>query len=257
MTAPGLGRSPPAANPMPYNSYNNNSSNNDFNFAFPKFGDLPGSYFMTNGALTTANTASPPNPMSARSASSSTPNLARAPSSASPIAKSPVSATGSTGMLSNSQPLYQSPATSFNGSNLEDLNGLFSPSILESARRSSSADYNFSQNQASAYVAPKKSSSTDSYNALANTQAFTQGASHGSTSSPSASSMSHGGLDSSCGTTPEPAVDSPVHRKTSETAMNTISEESTHAYSLPQGKPQAARRVSNQSPTPNLTHSSI
>ena len=109
---------------------------------------------------------------------------------------------------------------------MDELNGLFSPSILESASRNSAKDYGFS-----ATGQPMKSSSTDSYHALANTPNFNTT----STGSPSASSMSHGGQGSSCGTTPEPSADSPGHRKQSEGALNTINEESPAPASF-QGK---------------------
>ena len=105
---------------------------------------------------------------------------------------------------------------------MNELNGLFSPSILESASRNSAKDYGFSNTAPSAAAAPRKSSSTDSYKSLANTPNFNAN----STGSPSASSMSHGGQGSSCGTTPEPCADSPGHRKQSEGTLNTINEES-------------------------------
>ena len=114
---------------------------------------------------------------------------------------------------------------------MDELNGLFSPSILESASRNSAKDYGFSPTGPSAQAAPRKSSSTDSYNVLANTPNFNPA----STDSPSASSMSHGGQGSSCGTTPEPSADSPGHRKQSEGALNTINEETATPASL-QGK---------------------
>ena len=114
---------------------------------------------------------------------------------------------------------------------MDELNGLFSPSILESASRNSAKDYGFSTTGPSAPAAPRKSSSTDSYNVLANTPSFNPT----STDSPSVSSMSHGGQGSSCGTTPEPCADSPGHRKQSEGALNTISEETATPASI-QGK---------------------
>ena len=114
---------------------------------------------------------------------------------------------------------------------MDELNGLFSPSILESASRSSAKDYGFSASGPSAPAAPRKSSSTDSYNIQTNTPTFNAT----STDSPSASSMSHGGQGSSCGTTPEPCADSPGHRKQSEGALNTINEETATPASI-QGK---------------------
>ena len=221
MTAPGIGRSPPTASPIPYNSYA--ASSNDFQFAFPKFGDLPGSIFGSNGSL--AKVPSPParsNPSFDRGSSSSVPSLARASSSQSPSTKSPVSANGSNGSSSTGPNFYQSPIQALSGGSMNELNGLFSPSILESASRNSAKDYGFSNTAPSAPAAPRKSSSTDSYKSLANTPNFNAN----STGSPSASSMSHGGQGSSCGTTPEPCADSPGHRKQSEGTLNTINEES-------------------------------
>ena len=114
---------------------------------------------------------------------------------------------------------------------MDELNGLFSPSILESASRSSAKDYGFSATGPSAPSAPKKSSSTDSYSVVASTPNFNPT----STGSPSVSSMSHGGQGSSCGTTPEPSAESPGHRKHSEGALNTINEETATPASM-QGK---------------------
>ena len=236
VTAPGLGRSPPTANQIPYNTYNTNNSN-DFVFAFPKFGDLPGSNFMNNGSFAKTSPPALNSPNSARGSLSNVPNLARASSSQqSPTMKSPVSANGVSGSMANSQDPYQSPNTSFSGNSLDELNGLFSPPLIETARRSNSADYIFPHNTPLPSTAPQKSSSTDSYRGLANTPSFTQALSNGSTSSPSASSMSHAGLDSSCVTTPEPSADSPEHRKASEAALNTINEEATQVNKQTQGK---------------------
>ena len=215
MSAPGVGRSPPTQSPVPYNSYNAN--NNDFLFAFPKFGDLPGS-FMNNGSLAKAPTTASSNSQSSRGSASSMPNLVGASSSSqSPTTKSSPHANGASAMVTNSPTQYERSNSGFNGGGLEELNGLFSPSILESARRNNSTDYNF--------TSPKKSSSADSYRALANTPNLANNASNGSTGSPSASSMSHAGLDSSCGTTPEHSANSPEYRKTSEGQLNTINEE--------------------------------
>ena len=237
LTAPAVGRSPPTTSPASYNSYQSN--NNDFMFAFPKFGGFPGA-FMSNGSL--SKMSPPPRQASqpGRSPNSTMQQSARASSSQSPIAGSPtnINNKGSPMNLNQASPTnlnivsasttqssgpYQSPNSALSGDGLEELNGLFSPSILETARRNGSEDYNFPSMTAPVNTGPRKSSSTDSYRALANTPSFGH---NGSTSSPSASSMSHGGgLDSSCGTTPEPSADSPEYRKPSEGALNTISEE--------------------------------
>lgn len=236
MTAPGIGPSPPIANPILYTSYQTTSTTNDFVFAFPKFGDLPGS-FMNNGSFAKASPPASQNLGTSRTSPSAVPSLTRASSSQqSPTSKSPISPNGMANTMSTIQDQYQSPTTSFGGSNLEELNGLFSPSILENARRSNSADYMFPTNPTPPSTASKKAPSTDSYRAVANTPAFNQAITNGSTSSPSASSMSHAGLDSSCGTTPESTAESPEHRKISEASLNTINEEAIHGNSQAHGK---------------------
>ena len=223
VTAPGLGRSPPTANRLPYNIYTAN--NNDFQFAFPKFGDLPGSIFGTNGSLAKVPSPTRSNPPLDRGSSSSVPSLVRASTSQSLTSKSPISPNGGYGSSANVANLYPSP-----NSGMDELNGLFSPSILESASRNSGKDYGFTTTAAKDLAGPRKSSSIDSYNALANTPNFNST----STGSPSASSMSHGGQGSSCGTTPEPFAESPEHRKHSEATLNTINEET--ASTSGQGK---------------------
>lgn len=233
LTAP-VSRSPPTTSPASYNSYQSN--NNDFMFAFPKFGGL----HMGNGSLSQMSPPARQASQSGRSPNSAMQQSARASSSQSSTVGSPTNLNNrgspmnlnqasltnpsivSASTTKSSGP-YQSPNSAFSGDGLEELNGLFSPSILETARRNGSEDYNFPSSTASVNSGPRKPSSTDSYRALANTPSFGH---NGSTSSPSASSMSHGGgLDSSCGTTPEPSADSPEYRKPSEGALNTINEE--------------------------------
>lgn len=237
-TASSVGLSTPTANSVPFATYNNSrqssqsSQSNDFLFAFPKFGDLPGSYFMSNGSLAKISPPAATNPTSSRASPAGVPNLARSSSSQqSPTAKSPLTPTSPNGMQGRNpktqQDPYQSPTSSFNGHSSDELNGLFSP-VLENPGRSNSADYILHKDPQATSTAPNKSSGTDSYRALANMPGFTQAVSNGSTSSPSASSMSHTGLDSSCGTTPESSADSPQNRKISEASLNTIDEESSH-----------------------------
>ena len=140
LTTSGVGRSPPTASPLPYNSY---TGNNDFQFAFPKFGDLPNSIFGSNGSL--AKATSPParsNPSFDRGSNASVPSLATASSSQSPTTKSPASNNGNYGSTMHGLPsVYRSPSSGFNGNGMDELNGLFSPSILESASRNATGDY--------------------------------------------------------------------------------------------------------------------
>ena len=260
MTAPGLGRSPPTASPVPYTGYNNsnnpsNNQSNDFVFAFPKFGDLPGSHFMNNGFLAKASPPAVQNSATSRNSPSAVPSLVRASSSQqSPTTNSPISPNDISSMRPNSLDQYQSPSTSFGANNLEELNGLFDPSILENAKRSNSADYMFPTHPTLTYSGSLKSSSIDNYRGSAKPPGFNQALSNGSTSSPSASSMSHAGQDSSCGTTPEPCADSPEHRKISEASLNTINEETAHANNQFQGEksPQRAVQIRHPSRSPIL-----
>ena len=195
--------------------YNNNGS--DFQFAFPKFGDLPAS-FMSNGSI--AKTTSPPL-AGQRSASASSTNLSgfeRKPSSDSASAKSPTTRNGTTA----------SPQTYTNGSDynkFSELSGLFSPSILENASRSTSADYvSYPGARTASLNSLARPGSISSTNGQAHMANGRHASSTSMTNSP-ASSMSHA-LDSSCGTTPESSADSPDNRKTSEPNLNTINEES-------------------------------
>ena len=185
---------------------NNYGHGNDFQFNFPKFGDLPAS-FMSNGSI--AKTTSPTQ-MGQRSvsASSTTPGTVRKQSSGTSSSKSP----SFNGMFSpplgqsrpNQSRTNQVSNNGFNNSNYDDLSGLFTPSVLENASRNDSAD-------SLSYAASKPAS-------------LQPNSSTSIIGSPT-SSMSHGALDSSCGTTPESSAESPGIRKSSETGLVTIDEE--------------------------------
>ncbi|KAL8832943.1 MAG: hypothetical protein Q9170_004646 [Blastenia crenularia] len=216
--------SPPAA-PVSHKI----SSNNDFQFAFPKFGDLPGSTFMSNGSLARIST---PNRISSRTTSGNIPGIVRAGSSSSVNSKSPsnnmispVNQNGKASTIPSPIGGIQASPTSFQGTTMEDLNGLFSPSMLASASRSNSSDYTFPVTDRPAPLATKQSS-TESPAASDPASNKHRTSSTSITASPSVSSMSHGGVDSSTGTTPEPSADSPENRKASEGTLNTINEES-------------------------------
>lgn len=201
----GGGRSPPSATGFSTQSRNHYSnSQNDFQFAFPKFGDLPGSNFMSNGSL--AKVGAPPRAPQ-RASTSSIPGVVRANSSASSEAISPSKLNASYSPESNGNGIYQSPAIGTNG--VESLKGLFSPSILETASHENSSDY-MNLNNNSKLTHPEKQEKANA------------GSSVAFTASPSASSMSNHGLDSSCGTTPEPSVSSPGIRKPSEGTASVI-----------------------------------
>lgn len=207
MNGSGMGRSPPTAAALQSrNSWNTNQ--NDFQFAFPKFGDLPGSNFIQNGSLARAGSA---NRLDHRTLPNGLPGVPRAHSSGSLSGSSPTNVTGSSKVDSPSYALFQSPTNVF--SSHEDLTGLFSPSILETASRSNSSDYMGLNTNVGAAPFTDKNGTTHRASTTSNV------------TSPSNSSMSNNGLDSSCGTTPEPSADSPDTRKGSEITLNTIKEE--------------------------------
>ncbi|KAL2044711.1 hypothetical protein N7G274_002485 [Stereocaulon virgatum] len=215
---------PPSANRSFYNS-----NGSDFQFAFPKFGDLPGT-FMNNGSL--AKTTSPPlaGQRSTSVSSTSLPGFARKQSSGSASAKSLTNLNGTTA----SPQTYQRSSNSFDSNIYCELSGLFSPSILENASRSSSSDYlSFPGNKPASLNGLASISSTNGQAHVANGRH----ASAASITNSPASSMSHA-LDSSCGTTPESSADSPDNRKSSEGNLKTISEET-----MIQSKPGATSQT--------------
>lgn len=195
----GGGSSPPSASSFSQsrNLYNNNSF--DIQFAFPKFGDLPGSNFMSNGSLTKVGA---PGRTTQQSASSGIPGIMRNPSSTIMNVESPVN--GSFTVASPEPLVYPSPTNTID--EFGELRGLFSPSVLETASRSNSSDYMGVQSI-------RKTSYPENASGRSEVPART---SLNSNASPSISSISNNGLDSSCGTTPEPSAGSPDNRKGSE-----------------------------------------
>ena len=223
----GASQSPPQSATQSRNFYGANGG--DFNFAFPKFGDLPGSTFMSNGSMTKTSS---PTPISQQPSPSNTdaPGLARRESSGSTNGKSRTSVNGNvTSPLGMSRP-YQASTNGFNtnghkNNSFDELHGLFSPSILQNASRSNSADYvSYPNSTAPSSLGSAKQHSSSSVDGQSRMPNIQRGSSTSITGSPT-SSVSHTGLDSSCGTTPESCADSPDNRKSSDYALNTINEE--------------------------------
>jgi AP-1-like transcription factor len=230
----GASNSPPQSATQSRGSYGNGSNGGDFSFAFPKFGDLPGS-FLTNGSI--AKTTSPiqNGQRSASSSNSNIPSLPSQESSSSNKAVSPTSNNTAPSMPTNGTN-FQAPTNGFSSTNFGDLSGLFSPSILENASRSNSTDYmSFPDSKAPSANGTLRNGSMTSNSARAQLNNFRQGSTASITNSP-ASTMSHA-LDSSCGTTPEPSADSPRNRQSSEGVLNTISEV-PKGQSISEGKDQ-------------------
>ena len=212
LNATGTSYSPPQS--ATRSSYSNNGG--DFQFAFPKFGDLPGS-FLNNGSIAKTTSPTALGTRSASASSSTIPGIGRTTSSDSTTGRSPTSRNG----ITASPQTYQARANGFDENNFGELNGLFSPSILQNASRSNSADYiSYPSTTRTSMNGVRPASVSSTNGKVPNGR---QGSSTSITGSP-ASSMSHA-LDSSCGTTPESSADSPDNRKSSEGTLPTVNEE--------------------------------
>lgn len=212
------GYSPPPSVTQSH-SYGNGS---DFQFNFPKFGDLPAS-FMSNGSITKTTSPTQMGQRSASASSSTSPANLRKQSSGASNVKSPASFNGMfSPPVGQTRPDQVSNA-GFNTNSYDDLSGLFSPSILENASRNTPADYlSYPKSKATSTSGTTEQGSNK--NGHAQRPTLPNNSSTSITGSPT-SSMSHGALDSSCGTTPESSADSPGNHKSSEGGLDTINEE--------------------------------
>ena len=227
----GLGRSPPSSagltSGLARKSYNS-SSNENFQFEFPIFGTTAGLDTFKNGdrpkASSPAQTYSPMQ----RGADSGSYDQRAAVNGGLATNRSLHSLTQQNGAppvpMADSGAVAQGHANGATATGVEGLSGLFSPSILESASRSNSTDY-LSYGKGNMRASPMKQNSTDS---SGHTPNMNGGSSTSITTSPSASSMSHNGLHSSCDTSPEPSCQTPDTRKASDSGLNTINEEWIH-----------------------------
>ncbi len=190
----------------------NNPNDVNFQFEFPRFGRLPG--------------PSAPSTVLNGARNSSSPSVAskQAPS---PVEKAQVSPRNQSlqyaANAGSSTGLTQTPAQ-LDGGDMSSLSGLFSPSLLESVGKTPPFEY-FSNNNNSSNGSR---SSTDSANGNISTGHNT------SYSSPSASSNSNHGPSSSCGTSPEPTMQSPVYNKPVDSTLTTIGEE--HSVATGEGE---------------------
>ena len=216
LNSTGAGYSPPPSATQS-RSYGNGS---DFQFNFPKFGDLPSS-FLNNNSITKPTSPPQVNQRSASASSITSPELARKSSSGVSSMKLPPSFNGVyTTPLGSSRP-SQISNNGLNNNSFGDFDGLFDPSILENAR----ADYSpYTASPVATTPSTAKQGRVSSGNGHARRPTLQDNSSASMIGSPT-SSMSHGALDSSCGTTPESSADSPDNRKTSEGAYDIVNEE--------------------------------
>jgi len=206
----------------------NLSSNNNFQFEFPKFGALPGSQLFTSNSLAKRDADKDPSITSKSVAVSyNVPGVVERNSFGSISPKTKLQQSGGVGkslaITGGSVIPWSSSATS-DSNGVEDLTGLFSPSILRNVTRTTSVD-DISHNGSNNAAAYSSRRSTESSNGQNYVPQLTGGSMSSDSTSPSASSVSQHGPESSCGTSPEPCSHSPVNVKTGENGLNTINEE--------------------------------
>ena len=194
-----LNRTPSLTNGLPSylsgkavgNSSTNNPNDVNFQFEFPKFGLLPG-------------------PQPKQSAASPAKQKPTSPTDKSEHSHSPLNRNMSyQSTNSSSTGLNQTP---LDAGDMSGFSALFSPTLLDSVNKSTnSSNFDFFTN-------PSRSSTT-STGQLSNGQSTSH-------SSPSAaSSNSNRGASSSCGTSPEPSMQSPAAGKPADVTLSTIGEE--------------------------------
>ncbi|MCJ1377527.1 DNA-binding transcription factor yap1 [Xylographa soralifera] len=184
-------RSPPQIMGQSMSSKSNWDINNNFQFEFPLFGN----------AKDRSDSGFPGgNPPRRSTTNTNGLNLSLTPSLTHGSSNmSPKSVQGRT----SSQP----KTGSLSHASVDNLSDLFSPSVLQTVSRSTSTDYmGFANNQQQNSDAADRARASVSSNGA----------------SPSASSMSHNGIGSSCVTTPETFAESPEQRKASEAAFSSI-----------------------------------
>jgi AP-1-like transcription factor len=198
---------------------------NDFQFEFPKFGDLP--------AMSATNIFNGQKPQGTNTARSST-----LPTQTHGTANRTNGATRSNSQGQTQRQASQSQSPSYTASpqqqnmssSVDSLSGLFSPSILEASRHASLGGY-FPNSMKTI----QQRGSMDNPNG----SGIFSNSSISNTDSPGSSSESHNAI-SSIGTSPEPSLNSPGN-KFQELGLNTINEEN-NPYGL--GKDKLCHEIS-------------
>jgi AP-1-like factor len=209
--SPSLGSFANGANARSHSGLNNN----DFNFEFPKFGDLPGAHIFNNGSL--AKSQNNAKPQRSQTSPNPTTNY-RNPGAAVPQKdirqnSRPTNFSGGNSPVTDGQLFDDRKARGNNALSADNLNGFFGGSShtnFSSPRNSLSqtTGTGTERSSVSGYRSQPYGASTVS-----------------NTDSPSASSESQQTHLSSIGTSPEPTFNSPSAGKPNELGLNTISEE--------------------------------
>ena len=186
----------------------NNNKDNTFHFEFPKFGGLPGSQIFSNGSLPKADAGGHQAPNVDSAASYRVPGVLQGD------APAPYSSSTSQ-TVATSQNGLNAANTSEDNSAANSLTGLFSPSILATVGRTSPSGYFTSGVSTRSPEGSIAASFVPQLNGGANPTA----------TSPSASSVSQQGPDSSTCTSPTSYNNSPMNNKGLTTPLTTINEE--------------------------------
>ena len=195
---------------------NGNTFNSDFQFEFPKFGDLPAVPSL-NGNRGVAPARSSTLPSAAPNARVHSATARAALSSASPPSQSQQRSSNGSSPRYNAQsasPVSQQPPVKTHNDSIDSLTGLFSPSILEASRNPA---YGYFP-QTNAGVPQPGRATFD----VGQASSFAAYASSSNTNSPASSSDAHH-QTSSIGTSPEPSLSSPG-QKQHDFSLNPISE---------------------------------
>ncbi len=203
-----------------------NSNHNDFQFEFPRFGDLPTSNLSNNAASAKKSDNHPQRSatLPTKPSSFGVPGIVGRTSlmSSSPQTSGPSyrSTSNSPTSASNLSPLVPNTKNYASSSSLDSFSGLFSPSILEASRQASASYFTqnntnhsnqVSRNNSDQRISPGASGRHYSTSSLTNTNSPTS----------SYESQQNG---SSIGTSPASSLSSPAQKMT-DYGLNTISEE--------------------------------
>merc|ERR1711939_959324 len=219
----GMGRSNSLKSGTQKSSLN---STNDFQFEFPKFGDLPA---MSGTNIFNKTNQQPQQPQQPQQSQNNRSGSAPGRSNSAPKATSN-NRSSSQGQQQRQSSLSQSPMSSMytnspqpmnpqqSKGSVDSLTGLFSPSILEATRHATRGGYFPQSNNFNANPGPRASMENGTSNNAVYSNSTTS-----NSDSPGSSSESHNAI-SSIGTSPEPSLNSPGN-KLQEFNLNTISEE--------------------------------
>lgn len=220
----GLNRSQPVVSMQGQKSIVNNQ--NDFQFEFPKFGDLPpmpatklfgSSNAQKQQATAPTRAASIPTPGSTPADQNTNSRRSTSSSQSQPVryasqSQSPISASFTASPQQQQKEQHGS---------VDSLSGLFSPSILEASRHTSLGGY-FPQRTYNAAGQVNRGSLDNG--AMGNVSGVYSNSSMSNSDSPGSSTESQNNI-SSIGTSPEPSLNSPANKLT-DFGLNPISEES-------------------------------